>query len=74
MKNEKLIRTLKDYQGLFTSPEGIKVLEHMKQQYHYNSRIYQGNAKEYSMAFKDGQRSVVLDVLNILKKDLSKDK
>jgi hypothetical protein len=53
------------YQSTFATPEGQKVLFDLMKEHHMIGSSFSKDA--FEMAFKEGERNVVLRILNILK-------
>ena len=66
--NEKDLKQLTiDYKQTFTSESGVKVLEDLKKRCSFNTTTFvQGDS--HDTAFREGQRSVVLFINNMLNK------
>lgn len=64
------LRRCKDYQDTFTSESGIKVLRDMQMNFHMGSSIYAPGEDAMTMAYRDGQRSVVLHIISNLGRKL----
>jgi|TARA_B100000035_G_scaffold311671_1_gene321652 hypothetical protein len=56
----------KDYQGTFDTKEGKRVLDDLKSAY-YHRGSYQKDP--YETAFREGQRSVIIRIINLMKED-----
>jgi len=66
----KQISTARNYKIAFGSPEGQSVLEHLKQVCSYSvSTIDSGEARDMSV-WREGRRSVVLDIINFIELNL----
>ena len=64
-KDLKKIKT--DYRITFDTPEGKRVLADLKSAYYHRSSYTKGDAHE--TAFREGQRSVTIRIINLLKED-----
>ncbi len=69
MEARKSLVRIADYQQLFNSPIGKKVL-HDLMKVHGFMRISHSE-DSHDTAFREGERSVVVRILNILKMDLN---
>ena len=56
----------KDYQGTFDTKEGKRVFDDLKSAY-YHRGSYQKDPHE--TAFREGQRSVIIRIINLMKED-----
>lgn len=71
MKNnldEELKQQKIDYLTTFTTPEGERVLADLTSAYYHRSSF---SKDPYETAFKEGQRAVVVRILNLLKEDIT---
>jgi hypothetical protein len=67
----KLKKRQELYKAVFNGPSGDKVLAELMKLCHFHSTSF--NAENpYKTSFNEGQRSVVLHILNILKLDETK--
>ena len=69
MKNnldEELKQQKIDYLTTFTTPEGERVLADLTSAYYHRSSF---SKDPYETAFKEGQRAVIVRILNLLKED-----
>ena len=65
--NKKLQELIKDYKIIFNTDEGKRVLDDLKKRSNfYNTTHVQGDS--HDSAFREGQRSVVLFINNMLNK------
>lgn len=55
------------YYLLFSSPDGMAVLEDMEQAYMYRSSLDEMNPDPYLTAYCEGQRNVVLQIRALMK-------
>lgn len=58
------LKTTNLYKQIFLSPEGKEVLKDLAMHCNYDNTSF--NKDPYRMAFEEGRRSVVLDILNRL--------
>ena len=63
-KEHKQLKT--DYQSTFDTKEGKRVLDDLKSAY-YHRGSYQKDP--YETAFREGQRSVIIRIINLMKED-----
>ena len=71
MKNnldEELKQQKIDYLTTFTTPEGERVLADLTSAYYHRSSF---SKDPYQTAFKEGQRAVIVRILNLLKEDIT---
>ena len=71
MKNnldEELKQQKIDYLTTFTTPEGERVLADLTSAYYHRSYF---SKDPYETAFKEGQRAVIVRILNLLKEDIT---
>ena len=71
MKNnldEELKHQKIDYLTTFTTPEGERVLADLTSAYYHRSSF---SKDPYETAFKEGQRAVIVRILNLLKEDIT---
>ena len=66
-KTQKLLDTVRAYKSVFNGVEGKKVLEDMERVNFVNKTTY--TPDPHNMALREGRRSVILDIKQILKKD-----
>ncbi len=70
MKNKDSDQELKqqkiDYRGTFNTQEGERVLADLTSAYYHRSSF---SKDPYETAFKEGQRAVIVRILNLLKED-----
>ena len=64
-KDLKKIKT--DYRITFDTPQGKRVLADLTSAYYHRSSYTKGDAHE--TAFREGQRSVTIRIINLLKED-----
>lgn len=64
---EKIMRYDSAYKAAFTTVHGKRVLQHLIEHYHVMTTVF--DKDPVTMAFLEGQRSVVLDILKIIKQD-----
>ena len=64
-KDLKKIKT--DYRITFDTQEGKRVLDDLTSDYYHRSSYTKGDARE--TAFREGQRSVTIRIINLLKED-----
>jgi hypothetical protein len=57
------------YNKLFNTPEGKKVIDDLCKQHYIHNSTYNRDGSEYETVYREGQRRVVLRILNILKKE-----
>ena len=57
-----------DYLTTFTTPEGERVLADLTSAYYHRSSF---SKDPYETAFKEGQRAVIVRILNLLKEDIT---
>lgn len=62
------LATMSAYQKVFSSPEGQLVLKDMEMAHHMNTSSFDENTSK--MAFKEGERNVVLRIKVIMTRDL----
>ncbi len=55
-----------DYRGTFSTQEGERVLADLTSAYYHRSSF---SKDPYETAFKEGQRAVIVRILNLLKED-----
>lgn len=67
--NARLIATHKDYESVFGTKEGQRVLRHLMRE-HFVMEVSQGTAEHVN--FTEGQRYVVLKILKTLRMDIAK--
>ena len=71
MKNnldEELKQQKIDYLTTFTTPEGERDLADLTSAYYHRSSF---SNDPYETAFKEGQRAVIVRILNLLKEDIT---
>lgn len=63
----------KAYAETFTTGWGLQVLEDLKDGFHYNRPMFGlgGAAEGLELAFREGQRSVILEILRCIEVGLS---
>jgi len=70
LKNKDSDQELKqqkiDYRGTFNTQEGERVLADLTSAYYHRSSF---SKDPYETAFKEGQRAVIVRILNLLKED-----
>jgi len=71
MKNNIVNKLYRQYQAALISKEGDTVIKDLSKRYHIDTTSYKSGESAYDLAYREGQRSVVLYILGILKKDLS---
>jgi len=54
------------YNVVFNTPEGNQVLADLCKKYYVHSTTFSKENNEYQMAYKEGQRRVMLYILNLL--------
>lgn len=64
-KDHKQLKT--DYQSAFDTKEGKRVLDDLKSAYYHRSSHTKGDPHE--TAFREGQRSVIIRIINLIKED-----
>lgn len=69
-RNEKKIAKLKDYQRTFSSEHGKRVLYDLMNEHYFLKSSFSPNPQE--MAFKEGQKNVILRIMTTLKLDIEK--
>jgi len=68
-ESEKELKNLqKDYYATFKSKEGERVLADLESAYYHRSSF---SKDPYETAFKEGQRAVIVRILNLLKEDIT---
>ena len=65
--DDKLKQTKEAYQLLFDADDGIIVLDDLENRFHINTRRF--SSDPHDTAFREGQRSVVLFIKNMLIND-----
>lgn len=78
-KEDEKIQRVIDYQQVFGSPEGKRVLAHMKKLAQYNTTTAppvgnDGHTDVYRVMYKQGQRCVITNIETMLNKDPSEKK
>lgn len=71
-KASKIPERVAAYQRVFTSADGEKVLHDLMKQYYLTRPTYGASIDPDVMLVREGQRSVVLSILNTLKLNVSK--
>lgn len=66
-QEKKRVRRVKDYQFVFKGKEGERVLADMMSRYHMLGPVMDDSSLQ--IAYKEGQRNVVLEILNLLNTD-----
>ena len=67
MDADKQLKQLEgDYQTTFNTKEGERVLADLESAYYHRSSF---SKDPYETAFKEGQRAVIVRILNLLKED-----
>lgn len=66
--DEELKQQKIDYLTTFTTPEGERVLADLTSAYYHRSSF---SKDPYETAFKEGQRAVIVRILNLLKEDIT---
>ena len=64
-KDHKQLKT--DYQNTFDTKEGKRVLADLKSAYYHRSSYTKNDA--YETAFREGQRNVIIRIINLIKED-----
>jgi hypothetical protein len=74
MSNKKggsqVLATVSDYQKVFNSVEGRRVLRHLMKVHGFMQTSYNDNP--YATAFNEGARNVIIQVMNKVRLDLNK--
>ena len=65
--NREYNQLKKDYQFTFDTKEGKRVFADLKEAYYHRSS-YQKN-DPYETAFREGQRSVIIRIINLIKEE-----
>jgi len=60
----------KDFQDVFNTEAGERVLRYMKDNFHMSANIYIPGDDQATTAYRDGQRSVLLDIMSKLAQDV----
>ena len=71
-KEDEKFQSVIDYQQTFGSPEGKRVLDHLKKLAHYNMAFvprYGGQVDPYEMCREEGKRAVIVHIETQLNKD-----
>tara|TARA_R100000315_G_C5130454_1_gene74556 strand:+ start:346 stop:579 length:234 start_codon:yes stop_codon:yes gene_type:complete len=63
-KNYKTLQS--DYLTTFNTKEGERVLEDLKKAYYHRTSF---NSEPYTTAFNEGQRAVVIRIINLITKE-----
>jgi len=63
-QEKKRVRRVKDYQFIFKGKEGNRVLADMLERYHVLGPVMDESSLQ--IAYKEGQRNVVLEILALL--------
>lgn len=66
-KTQKLLDTVRAYKSVFNGEGGKLVLEDMEKTCFFSKTTY--TPEGHSMAYREGRRSVILDIKKILQKD-----
>jgi hypothetical protein len=69
--HEKQKARLKDYKACFQNPSGERVLHDLSRNFGMFSTTFTPN-EPHTSAFREGQRSVVVQILSVLKTDQKK--
>jgi len=64
-KDHKQLKT--DYQTTFDTKEGKRVLADLQSAYYHRSSYTKNDA--YETAFREGQRNVIIRIINLIKED-----
>jgi len=64
-KDHKQLKT--DYQTTFDTKEGKRVLADLQSAYYHRSSHTKGDP--YETAFREGQRNVIIRIINLIKED-----
>lgn len=67
VQENKRVKRIKTYQTLFSTHSGKEVLSDLMKAYYITSTTHSSDPLE--MAYKEGQRSVVLSLIRLLKMD-----
>ena len=78
-KEDEKFQRITDYQQAFGTPDGKRVLAHMKKLAQYNTTISpplgdDGHTDVYRVMYKQGQRCVITNIEMMLNKDPSEKK
>lgn len=71
-KDDEKFQSVIDYQTVFCTPEGKRVLEHLKKLAHYNMAFVpraRGQVDPYEMCREEGKRAVIVHIETMLNKD-----
>ncbi len=69
-RDEQKLAKYKDYQRTFNSEQGQRVLYDLMNEHYFLRSSFDQNP--YEMAFREGQKNVILRIMTILKLDLGK--
>ncbi len=69
-KDQRRLATIEDYKSTFSSKSGEKVLWDLMREHHMISPTMDVNT--HDTAFREGQRNVVLRILQLMKTDTKK--
>ena len=67
---DRRLATVSDYQRVFNSVEGRRVLRHLMKVHGFMQTSY--NENPYATAFNEGGRNVVIQIMNKVRIDLNK--
>ena len=71
MKSDRLLATVADYQATFGSPQGKRVLRHLIKSHGFLHSSFV-EKDPYSMAFNEGGRNAIIQIINKLKLDIKR--
>lgn len=69
MKKDPIV-VVKAYQEIFATDNGKLVMEDLKLAHHMMSSTYRKDMSDKELAFREGERNVVLRILHILSQDI----
>jgi len=64
---EEYVKIIQSYKNLFNSPDGEMVIENLKSLVGYDDFMYYKGVESHELFYKEGRRSVVVHIINILK-------
>lgn len=67
---EKTLKRAETYKRAFSTPDGKAVLLDLMKEHYMMSSVYQGREDAHGIAFRDGQRNVVLRILTTMELDV----
>jgi hypothetical protein len=67
-----VVERVRAYQEVFATDNGKIVLEDLKYAHHMMSSTYKKDLQDGELAFREGERNVVLRIVHILGQDLAK--